>query len=88
MKFERCLIFINRNISRHFKLEITIQFFIQMNVKKLIDNAVEQWLAFCLCVPIYSMQWNKSLVTVKRLHKEPPDGGIVDLLITEYEFMA
>lgn len=37
---------------------------------------------------MFSMQWNKTLVTVKRLHKEPPEGGQVDLLITENEYMA
>ena len=35
-----------------------------------------------------SMKWNKTLVTVKRLHKQPATGSSVDLLIHEHEYMA
>ena len=35
-----------------------------------------------------SMLWNKVPVTVRRLHKKPADGGNVDMLITESEYMG
>lgn len=35
-----------------------------------------------------SMLWNKEPVTSKRLHKEPREGGHVDLLISELAYMS
>ena len=39
----------------------------------------------CSKMLLSSMQWNNIAVTVKRLHKDPPNGGKVDLLINECE---
>ena len=34
------------------------------------------------------MKWNKTLVTVKRLHKQPAGDSTVDMLIRENDYMA